>query len=109
MGCIRPDQLPRDPAATERRRDARLLVGVARARLRDPATRSRIDIAALTRRAQDHSVPERTRQGAAATLARMGGLPVRLRARREVSRRSDRRALGPSGGPAAPLPQNGRS
>lgn len=34
MGYFRPDQLPRDPEAIEARKDARLLLMVARARLR---------------------------------------------------------------------------
>lgn len=97
MGYFRPDQLPRDPAAQERLRDARLLVMVAQAQLRDPATRGLIDVAALMKVVQELGIPLRTRRGAAATLARLAGIPVRLRQRRAESRKADRSAEGGRG------------
>lgn len=82
MGYFRAPQDPRDPADTERLRDARLRVMVAQAPLRDPATRPLIDVAALRRVAEDLDIYPRTRERAVAILARLEGRPASLRPRR---------------------------
>lgn len=82
MGYLRPEHLREDPAGRERLRDVRLRVRVARAQLGDPVARHLLDVAAPTRVAQNAGLYPRRRKVAAATLARLSGIPVRLRARR---------------------------
>jgi len=71
VGYFRPEHLPRDPEGRERRQDARLLLLVAEAQLRDPALVAQVDVGALARLAQDGSLPARTQRRAATALARV--------------------------------------
>lgn len=67
MGYFRPDQLPQDPERAQARRDARLVLLVARARLSsgDP-----IDLPRLGALAEDERLTPRLRVRAAEYLAR---------------------------------------
>jgi hypothetical protein len=67
VGYFDPQHL-RDPAERERHEHLRLLLLVAEAQLRQGAT---VDVAALTRVAQDESLPARARRRAACVLARL--------------------------------------
>lgn len=74
MGYFRPDQLPRDPDATQSRRDAKLVLRVATCALRGQG--GTIDPAMLLGIAQDERMPPRTQRRAAMLLARLEVAPV---------------------------------
>lgn len=74
MGYFRPDQLPRDPDATQARRDAKLVLMVATCALRGQG--GTIDPAVLLGIAEDERMPPRTRRRAAVLIARLEVAPV---------------------------------
>lgn len=67
MGCFGPERLPRDPEAAQARRDARVVLQVARARL---ARGEPLDAQPLTVLALDERLAPRQRARAAEYLAR---------------------------------------
>lgn len=67
MGWIRPERLPEDPERAQARRDARLVLLVARARLRGGEP---LDLPRLAALAEDARLTPRLRVRAASMLAR---------------------------------------
>lgn len=67
MGYLRPEHLTKDPGGAQARRDARLVLLVARARLRDGDA---VDVAGLAALAEDERLTARLRVRAAEYAAR---------------------------------------